>query len=126
MRSIIISVRLICCDVVNLLTDFCNMSHISFYCLSKLSDDCTAFTSYSATVHTLNLLFFFFFFFDLIQLPGGERDSPHKSQEGKDGEKEAGAKESLQSGGSSACDGAAEQVPEQTSPAEVEQLFLFF
>lgn len=30
-----------------------------------------------------------------MQLSGGERDSPHKSQEGKDGKKEAGAKESL-------------------------------
>lgn len=59
-----------------------------------------------------------------MQLPSGERDSPHESQEGEDGEKEAGTKESLQSGGSSARDGAAEQVPEQAGPAQVQHLLL--
>lgn len=59
-----------------------------------------------------------------MQLPGGERDSPHESQEREDGKKEAAAKESLQSGGSSARDGAAEQEPEQAGPAQVEHLLL--
>lgn len=75
-------------------------------------------------LHLTHLTFIYLFIVYLLQLPGGERDSPHESQEGEDGEKEAGAKESLQSGGSSAWDGAAEQVPEQAGPAEVEQLFL--
>lgn len=115
MRSKITSSRLICHNVVNIPTSAIRLINL-FPVVRALTLLHTV-----LQFHILNPPPPPFFF---LQLPGGERDSPHESQEGEDGEKEAGAKESLKSGGSSAGDGAAEQEPEQAGPAQVQHLLL--
>lgn len=54
------------------------------------------------------------------QLCGGRRDDSCQGQEGED-ESQAGEQESIQFGGESAGDAAADQEPEPAGPAQVQE-----